>query len=86
MAHSFRLKTDDDISEVLRKVEAAITHSGGSFSGNAEGGSFSGKSVLGMIRGEYVCVAGCEIVVTIKDKPFAVPYGMIESEIRKYFG
>lgn len=85
MAHSFTIKLTDEISSILKKVETAITGNGGRFEGSAECGSFDGKSVLGLIRGEYRCISGGEIKITITDKPFLVPHGVIESEIKKYF-
>jgi hypothetical protein len=83
--HSFTVVVRDEISVVLRRVESEITSKGGRFSGSTEGGSFAGRSVLGEIRGEYRGVTETEILITITHKPFAVPFGMIESEIRKYF-
>jgi hypothetical protein len=50
-----------------------------------ECGSFDGKSSLGLVKGEYHCISDNEIKITIKDKPFVVPYSMIEFEIKKYF-
>jgi hypothetical protein len=84
--HSFTVVVREGISVILRRAEAEITGKGGSFAGNAEGGSFAGKSFLGVIKGEYRGITETELMITITDKPFAVPYGMIESEIRKYFG
>lgn len=86
MAHIFTLAISDDISSVLASVESAITGSGGIFSGDAEKGVFQGNSVMGPIKGEYCSVAENEIRITIKNKPFIVPYSMIEGEIKKYFG
>ena len=85
MPHSFTVVVREEISVILRKAEAEITGKGGKFAGNAEWGSFAGKSLLGFIKGEYRGTE-TELIITITDKPFAVPYGMIESEIRKYFG
>ena len=85
MAHSFTVKLTDEISSVLGRVRSEITGNGGRFEGDTEYGSFDGKSVLGSIKGEYRCIAGNEIEITITDKPFIVPYGMIESEIKQYF-
>ncbi|MDP2156417.1 MAG: hypothetical protein Q8K68_01750 [Nitrospirota bacterium] len=86
MAHIFTLAISDDISSVLARVESALTGSGGTFLGNSEKGVFQGNSIMGPIRGEYCSVAENEIRITIKDKPFVVPYSMIEGEIKKYFG
>ena len=85
MAHSFIVRLTDDITLVLDRVRSSITGNGGKFEGDAEGGSFEGKTVVGMIKGEYRYVAANEIKITIIHKPFIVPYGSIESEIRQYF-
>jgi hypothetical protein len=85
VAHSFTVQLNDDISSVLEKVESQITNIGGCFQGNAERGSFDGESLLGLIKGEYCSLSDNEIRITIKHKPFLVPYSMIESEIKKYF-
>ncbi|MBI5848961.1 MAG: hypothetical protein HZB31_13635 [Nitrospirae bacterium] len=85
MAHKFAVAINNDISSVLARVESAITGSGGTFVGDAEKGVFQGNSVMGPIKGEYFAVSGSEIHITIKDKPFVVPYSMIEGEIKKYF-
>ena len=85
MAHSFTITLTDEISSVLGRVRSEITGNGGRFEGNTEYGSFDGKSVLGLIKGEYRCIAGNEIEITITHKPFIVPYGTIESEIKQYF-
>jgi len=86
MAHSFTVTLTEDIASVLRHVESSITGSGGSFQGNSEKGAFQGHTVAGLIRGEYCSVSDKEIKITITNKPFIVPYGMIETEIRRYFG
>ena len=85
MAHSFTIMLTDELSEVLGRVRDEITGSGGRFEGNNEYGSFDGNSFLGSIKGEYRCIAGNEIEITITHKPFIVPYGTIESEIKQYF-
>ncbi|RPI34920.1 MAG: hypothetical protein EHM54_08975 [Nitrospiraceae bacterium] len=85
MAHSFTVKLTDEISSVIGRVRDEITGSGGRFEGNDEYGSFDGSSFLGTIKGEYRCISGNEIEITITDKPFILPYGTIESEIKQYF-
>jgi len=78
MAHIFTLAISDEISSVLARVESAITGSGGTFLGDAEKGVFQGNSIMGPIKGEYCSVSGNEIRISIMDKPFIVPYSMIE--------
>ena len=85
MAHSFTITLTDEISSVLGRVRSEITGNGGRFEGNTEYGSFDGQSVLGLIKGEYRSIDGNEIEITITHKPFIVPYGTIESEIKQYF-
>jgi hypothetical protein len=85
MAHSFTITLFHDIASVLKHVESAITDNGGRFQGDPEKGDFQGRTVVGPIKGQYCALAENEIKITITDKPFFVPYEMIESEIRKYF-
>ena len=85
LAHTFTVALNDEIPAVLTRVGSAITESGGVFSGDAAKGVFQGNSVMGPIKGEYCSVSENEIRITINDKPFIVPYSMIEGEIKKYF-
>jgi hypothetical protein len=86
MAHSFTIPVSGPISVTIEKVGSEITCGGGSFEGNESCGSFSGKTALGLIKGEYCCISATEIKITIVEKPFLVPYNMIEAKIREYFG
>jgi len=86
MTHSFTIKCDDEISSVLKAVEAEIAKHGGTFGGTAEKGFFEGDSFLGLIKGEYSCVSGTGITITITAKPLLVPHSLIEYEIRKCLG
>ena len=86
MAHSFTVTLQQDIATVLKHVESWITESGGTFQGDTGKGAFQGHTVAGLIKGEYCSLSDKEIQITITGKPFIVPYGMIETEIRKYFG
>jgi hypothetical protein len=85
MSHTFTITPSDEISSLMPRVKSAITANGGSFNGTEENGVFFGKTPLGFIRGEYCCSAEKEIIVTIVDKPFFVPYFVIESKIKEYF-
>jgi len=85
MSHSFTVQIRDEISSVLKKIESEIISSGGSFQGNSENGSFDVKSLLGIIKGKCSCISDNEIRITIKEKPFIIGYGIIESEVKEYF-
>lgn len=82
--HSFIVRLKDEASLILGKMKSLITGKGGSFEGGKECGSFEGKSALGTIKGEYRSISDNEIEIIIDDKPLAVSYSTIESEIRKY--
>jgi hypothetical protein len=86
MAHSFTIPVSGPISVTLEKVGSEIVCSGGSLEGGESCGTFSGLTPLGLIKGEYCCVSAGEIKITIVEKPFLVPYSVIESKIREYFG
>ncbi|GAB4484300.1 MAG: hypothetical protein OHK006_08260 [Thermodesulfovibrionales bacterium] len=86
MAHSFTVMLTKDLESVLRHAEALITGNGGRFEGDTSKGTFQGRTVAGVIKGAYSAATAKEITITITDKPFIVPYSMIETEIRKYFG
>ncbi len=86
MAHTFTIIPSDKISSLLARVESAITAGGGSFKGDGEDGVFFGKTLMGFIEGKYCRTPENEIKITIVDKPFFVPYGVIELKIREYFG
>ncbi|HSB31500.1 MAG TPA: hypothetical protein VLD55_07855 [Candidatus Sulfobium mesophilum] len=85
MAHKFTIIPSEEVQSLLRKVETAITSNGGNLTGNEEKGVFFGRTPLGFIKGEYCCTLDNSITVTIVDKPFFVPYGVIELKIREYF-
>ena len=76
---------NNEISEILKKVESAITANDGLFEGNTERDIFHYKSVAGLIKGEYRSSSGNEIEITITDRPFFVPYRMIEVGFKKRF-
>jgi len=86
MAHCFTIRISDEIEAVLKQVAQTLASGGGSLDGSTERGSFFGCTPIGRIRGEYLCLSLEEIKVTITDKPFLLTYGVIEAEIRKYFG
>ena len=83
--YSFIVKIHDEISSILEKVKSKITGNGGRFEGNTKCGCFQGKSVLGLIKGEYRSISETEVEITIKDKPFIIPYKTIEAKIKEHF-
>jgi hypothetical protein len=82
--HSFFVKVKDGISSIIEKVKSKITGHGGKFEGDSEHGFFGGRSAFGTIKGEYISISDNELEIIITDKPFIVPYKMIEYRVREY--
>jgi hypothetical protein len=82
--HSFNVRLHGQIFSIVDKIRSEITGSGGKFEGDTKCGRFHGKSVLGVIKGEYRSISDTEVEITIEDKPFIIPYGIIESRIKEY--
>ena len=82
--HSFNVRLHNQISWIIDKIRSKITGNGGRFEGDTKCGCFHGRSVLGMIKGEYRSISDIEVEITIEDKPFLLPYGIIESRIKEY--
>jgi hypothetical protein len=85
MSHSFTVKVTDEGAALLNHTATQITKNGGTFEGDKDSGTFKGNSVLGPVGGEYCRISEDEIRFTITEKPFLVPYSIIEAEIAKYF-
>jgi hypothetical protein len=82
--HAFVVKVKDQVSAIVNKIKTKIAGNGGNFEGNTEHGCFDGRSALGAIKGEYISISKNEIEIVITDKPFIVPYKMIECRVREF--
>jgi hypothetical protein len=78
--YNFSFNKPPDIKEAVRKVETGIKSKGGTFNGNEQQGSFKASGITGQYR------VSAMVDVTISDKPFVIPYSLIESEVKNYFG
>jgi hypothetical protein len=67
-------------SEMVNKAKATASNAGADFNGDEESGTFSGKGV----NGRY-SVNGNSVEITITDKPFFAPWGMVEDKIKSFF-
>ena len=85
MAYTFTIVPASELSVLLKRAESAVSEAGGAFHGNEESGSFLGSTPLGFIKAEYCCIQENKIQITIVEKPFLVPYSVIESKMREYF-
>jgi hypothetical protein len=79
-AYKFSFDKPANMAQVVEQVKNGIAKSGGIFSGDERGGSFNASG----ISGKYEIPNA--VVITIMEKPFIVPNGTIEKEIKKFFG
>jgi hypothetical protein len=80
MSRTFSVKFTEDPSALVARVEKAAIKYGADFKGDATSGSFFGNGVKGMysIQDRFVTVA-------IVDKPFYIPWGLVETQVRGFF-
>jgi len=80
---NFSIEFNEPIEGLIEKARAGITAKGGKFNGDTLSGNYDIQTQLGAIEGNYKVVIGA-VVFEITDKPFFVPCGKIEEELRKY--
>jgi len=66
---------------VIERAREKATSSGVDFQGDENEGNFAGKGLLGTYR-----IAGPLLTITISKKPMILPWAMIESSIKSFFG
>jgi hypothetical protein len=81
--HSFSVGFMGTPVETVAKAKAAIEKFGGTFTGDATKGDLVASTPAGKVKGSY-SVEGQTITINITDKPFIVPWSMIEAQIRKF--
>jgi hypothetical protein len=79
-AYSFFFNAPTDVPAALEMVKTAVEKKGGVFSGDTGAGFFRASGIAGNYQ------VGDRVSVTIHEKPFVVPYQVIEKEVKKYFG
>jgi hypothetical protein len=67
-------------SVLLTKARRVANDNNATFYGDEESGGFSRDKVKGTYR-----IAGETVFVTITDKPWAVPWFVVESKVREFF-
>jgi hypothetical protein len=80
MSRTFSVKFTEDPSALVARVEKAAIKYGADFKGDATSGSFSGNGV----KGTY-SIQDRVVTVTITDKPFLIPWGLVETQVRGFF-
>ena len=80
MSRTFRVSTTERPSTLVARVQEGTKKYGADFKGDATSGSFSAKGV----KGTYSIQDGA-VTVTITDKPFLIPWGLVETQVRGFF-
>jgi hypothetical protein len=80
MSRMFSVSFTEDPSALVARAEKAAIKYGADFEGAATSGSFSGKGVRGIYS-----IQDRVVTVTIVDKPFLIPWGLVESQVRGFF-
>lgn len=79
MAKSFTIVLNDSHKALLPKAKEMAERNGVVFTGDMASGSFQGKGIAGEYR-----VEGDTLFATISDKPFFVPWSVVNSMVRKF--
>jgi hypothetical protein len=79
-AFNFSFSKPENIQAAVETVRSGISSKGGVFSGNTQKGEFKASG----IEGKYE--VGNNVTVTIIEKPFVLTNGLIEKEVKKFFG
>ncbi len=80
MSKTFRVTFTGEPSELISKAKDVASSNGAYFSGDEDSGTFSGSGV----SGNYV-VEENTVIITVKEKPFLAPWGLVENKIRAFF-
>jgi hypothetical protein len=80
MSRTFSVRFTEDPSALVARAEKSAIKYGVDFKGDATSGSFSGKGA----KGTY-SLQDRVVTVTITDKPFLIPWGLVETQVRGFF-
>ena len=79
MSRTIRVNTTERPSTLVARA-AGIKKYGVDFKGDTTSGSFSGKGVEGTYS-----IQDRIVTLTIIDKPFLIPWGLVEFQVRGFF-
>jgi hypothetical protein len=81
MSKSFEIKLNRNPDDIIAQARDAARSNGIHFVGDGQMGRFSGHG----IEGSYLILDDI-LSVQISKKPFIMPWSLIESTLRNYFG
>jgi hypothetical protein len=80
MSRTFSVSFTEDPSALIARAEKTAIKYGVDFKGDTTSGSFSGKGV----KGTY-SIQDRIVTLTLIDKPFLIPWGLVEFQVRGFF-
>jgi hypothetical protein len=80
MAKSFSVNTTEDHSFLIARAKRVATENGAIFRGDTTSGSFSGSDVKGTYH-----MQGRTVTVTVTDKPWHIPWFVVERQVKGFF-
>jgi hypothetical protein len=80
MSRSFTLPLRESPAAVLERAHRTAHDLKATFEGDTTSGRFTGIGVEGRYR-----ITGDTIEVTITDKPFLVPWFLVEQQVKQFF-
>jgi hypothetical protein len=81
MSHTIKIPLTKPKEQLLRDAAELLPENGVTFTPQGtEGGRFEGQGFAGTVH-----FVGDELEVEILKKPMLIPWGVVESQIRKYF-
>lgn len=80
MSRTFTLNLNEDPDNLLQFAKILAERTGILFEGDAHNGTFSGQGVAG----EYH-IDGRKMLLTITEKPFIIPWTIIETKLKEFF-
>jgi len=81
MSKIFEYELSTKPNDLLKQAQYIAEKNGASFTIKHNCGNFNWKGIKGSMR-----VQESKIIITILDKPFIIPWGVVENTINDFFG
>ena len=80
MSHTFKIPLKVAKEDVLDHIESTLPEHGLTLVRTDDGARISGRGFKGCVR-----FAGRDMVIEVTDKPFIVPWSLVESKLKAFF-
>lgn len=81
MPRTFEIQTNKDPDTFMAEAKEIARENDATLTGDARSGTFSGMGVEGSYE-----VEGKTVRITITEKPWLLPWALVESTVRGFFG